>query len=148
MKKTTKTINTIRLFLLISILFILGLSTNSFAQNSENFGKGVLLWGGFDILKQEVVGELGKKAYLINLLKTENSYTLFCRDKNNGDLFKITFKKLNGFNEDGKYVDNNGDVYYIKDLLNTSVKAFDAVCSKPLPNLSPNIFMILRVYIE
>ena len=131
---------------IIAFLFIFGFLSSSFAQNSENFGEGVLLWGGFDILKQQVVGELGKKADVISLVKSNDEYTLFAKDKNGR--FKITFKKLKGFDEEGKYVDENGDVYYIKDLLNTSVKAFDAINTRPLPDMPPNIFMILRVLIK
>lgn len=130
----------------IVFLFIFGFLSSSFAQNSEIFGEGVLLWGGFDILKQEVVGELGKKADVIRLEKSKDEYTLFCKDKKGR--FKITFKKLRGFDEEGKYVDEYGNVYYIKDLLDTPVKAFDAVNTSLLPDMPPNTFMILRVLIK
>lgn len=130
-----------------TILFLIGLLATSFGQEIKSYEEGVLLWGGFDIIKQEVVGELGKKADIIRLEKSKDKYTIYGKDLD-GSLVKVSFKKLKGFNEEGKYVDENGDVYYIKDLLDTPVKTFDAVNTRPLPDIPPNIFMILRVYIK
>lgn len=120
------------------------MSASFWKQNSQNYGEGILLWGGFDIVNQEVVGELTKKADIISFNRTPNEYILYCRDSKG--LFKQKFIKLQGINEEGKYTDENGTVYYIKDLLDTPVKALDIVCSKSLPDVS--FFMILRVLIK
>lgn len=128
--------------ILLSLILVPSLLT---AQDSKTYGEGVMLWGAYDIMEQKVIGDLEKKADVISIEKVEGNYIIKCRDKG---LFKITLTKLQGLDEDGKFTDNYGTVYYVKDYLDTKYKVLDMVSSKPLPDVPPNIFMTLQIYIK
>ena len=118
-------------------------TSKSIQEQEKKYGSGVLLWGVFDIIKREVYGELSKKANVIKLVKSGDDYIIYT--KNDDGKFKNHFKKTKGFDEKGKYVDEYGNIYYIKDLLDSSVMALDIIGTTPLPKFNGDKYIILRV---
>lgn len=129
-------------------LIIISFSNNIYSQTKE-YGTGVLLFMTFDDEtaapmenSEEKYGDIEK------LIKTNNSYEIYYR-KAEGK-FKIILKKLEGLGvEDYEYVDvDSGHKFVVKDLLDSSAKALDAINTKDLPNVSNRYKMMLRILLK
>ncbi|SMC33668.1 hypothetical protein [Moheibacter sediminis] len=136
------------LIIKVIILLLNLLSINIYSQTKE-YGAGVLLFMTFDAENatqmensEEKYGDVEK------LIKTDNSYEIYYR-KSEGK-FKIILKKLEGLGvEDYEYVDvDSGHIFVVKDLLDSSAKALDAINTKDLPNVSNRYKMMLRVLLK
>lgn len=125
-------------FLVLIAIFCI----SSIKAQSKEYEQGVLLLVTYNLeTKQEENSE--KYADIIKLTKSKDSYNIYCKDQKGH--FKISFAKLDG---EMTYIDDNGDIFFVKDLLDSKWKALDALNSKEVPNIDSKYRMMLRVLIE
>lgn len=131
------------------ILFTMGM-TLSYSQINK-YGKGMVAFCVFDLEKGNVDKCSPEKyADVISIEKYENAYDILCKDERG--VFNINFIRVEGSGlEYYEYIDaQSGDKYVIKDLLDTSAKALDAVNTNELSDkgISSNHRMVLRFLIN
>lgn len=132
----------IKQFLIILILLTI---SHSAAQEQKLFGRGVLLFGAFDVDKADADEGMKKEYDIVKLERTEDSYHIYFSKGN--VTYKNTYKKTRGVGEEGRYFDSDGYIYYIKDLLDSRVKALDIISTMQLESHA-NKLKMFRVLIE